>query len=120
MSRPDRDRTMDDIELPSKNSAGSSLFMNVTFRSTLLCQYAVSRCSECLRTGRQRGRSLSPGRGKNCLHFISSRPVLVPTYSPSHWVPGLKRPGREADHSPPVSAEIKNPCTYTATPLHTS
>jgi hypothetical protein len=24
------------------------------------------------------------------------------------WLPGVKRPGREADHSPPSSAEIKN------------
>jgi hypothetical protein len=31
---------------------------------------------------------------------------------PSQWVPGdvslgLKRPGREADHSPPTSAQVK-------------
>jgi len=35
-----------------------------------------------------------------------------PTQPPIHWVPGglflgVKRPGREADHSPPSSAEIK-------------
>jgi hypothetical protein len=35
---PDRERTMDDTELPSKNSAGSSLFMKVTLLSTFLCQ----------------------------------------------------------------------------------
>jgi hypothetical protein len=29
--------------------------------------------------------------------------------------PGLKRPGREADHSPPSSAEIKNAWSYTST-----
>jgi hypothetical protein len=29
--------------------------------------------------------------------------------------PGVKRPGREADHSPP-SAEVKNAWSYTATP----
>jgi hypothetical protein len=32
--------------------------------------------------------------------------------------PGLKRPGREADHSPPSSAEVKNAWSYTSTPLY--
>jgi hypothetical protein len=30
---------------------------------------------------------------------------------------GLKRPGREADHSSPSSAEVKNAWNYTSTPL---
>jgi hypothetical protein len=30
--------------------------------------------------------------------------------------PGVKRPGREADHSPPSSAEVKNEWSYTSTP----
>jgi hypothetical protein len=30
--------------------------------------------------------------------------------------PGVKRPGREADHSPPYSAEVKNVWSYTSTP----
>jgi hypothetical protein len=30
--------------------------------------------------------------------------------------PGLKRPGREADHSPPANAEIKKMWIYTSTP----
>jgi hypothetical protein len=41
---------------------------------------------------------------------------------PSQWVaealsPGIKRPGRDADHSPPPSAEVKNTWRYTSTPL---
>jgi hypothetical protein len=41
-----------------------------------------------------------------------SRPALGPTQPPIRWVPGdlspgVKRPGREADHSPPSSAEVK-------------
>jgi hypothetical protein len=52
-----------------------------------------------------RGRSSSRGRGKIFLLFTSSRPVLVPT-QPS--VPGEKRPGRDVNHSPPSSAEVKN------------
>jgi hypothetical protein len=39
--------------------------------------------------------------------------ALGPTQPPIQWIPGalslgVKRPGREADHSPPSSAEGKN------------
>jgi hypothetical protein len=39
------------------------------------------------------------------------------------WVPGalslgVKRPEREADHSPPSSAEVKNAGSYTSTPQY--
>ena len=41
-----------------------------------------------------------------------SRPALRPTQPPVKWVPGLSRgkvrPGRNADPSPPPSAEVKN------------
>jgi hypothetical protein len=42
----------------------------------------------------------------------NSRTALGPTQPPMQWVPGalslgVKRPGREADHSPPSSAEAK-------------
>jgi hypothetical protein len=30
--------------------------------------------------------------------------------------PGVKRPGREADHSPPTSVEVKRMWIYTSTP----
>jgi hypothetical protein len=38
--------------------------------------------------------------------------ALGPTQPPIQWVPGalslgIKRPGREADHSPPSSAKVK-------------
>jgi len=32
----------------------------------------------------------------------------------------VKRPGREADHSPPSNAEVKNAWSYTSTPTNTS
>jgi hypothetical protein len=32
--------------------------------------------------------------------------------------PGVKRQGREADHSPPASAEVKKMWIYTATPTY--
>jgi hypothetical protein len=65
-----------------------------------------------LSTERPRGRSSSPG-GINNFHFsISSRPALGSIQPPIQWVPGdispgVKRHEREADHSPPTSAEVK-------------
>jgi hypothetical protein len=46
------------------------------------------------------------------LFTTASRTALGPTQPPIQWVPGahslgVKRPGREADHSPPSSAEVK-------------
>jgi hypothetical protein len=46
------------------------------------------------------------------LFTTASRTALGPTQPPIKWVPGVlslrvKRPGREADHSPPSSAEVK-------------
>jgi hypothetical protein len=53
------------------------------------------------------GRGSNPGRSKNFL-FTTPRPTLGPTQPPIQWVPGLKRQGSEADHSPPSSAEVKS------------
>jgi hypothetical protein len=51
----------------------------------------------------------------------TARPALRPTQPPLQWVPGAlspegRRPGRETDHSPPSSAEVKNEWSYTSTP----
>jgi hypothetical protein len=57
------------------------------------------------------------------LDFLStsSRPVLGIIQPPIQWAlgalsPGLKRPGCEANHSPPTSAEVKKKWIYTSTP----
>jgi hypothetical protein len=47
------------------------------------------------------------------LFTAASRKALGSTQPPIQWVPGalslvIKRPGREADHSPPSSAEVRN------------
>jgi hypothetical protein len=80
-----------------------------------------SRYSDWLRAGRLRGRSSSPGRVKNFLFSTSSRPALGPTQPPIQRVlgavsPGVKRPEREADHSPPANTEVKKMWIYTSTP----
>jgi hypothetical protein len=58
------------------------------------------------------GQGSSPNRDKIFLFSIASRPALGPTQPPIQWVPGtlsqgVKRLGREADHSPPAIAEVK-------------
>jgi hypothetical protein len=50
-----------------------------------------------------------------------SRPALGSIQPPIQWVPGaislgVKRPGREADHSASSSAEVKNAWGYTSSP----
>jgi hypothetical protein len=51
---------------------------------------------------------------------MEPKPALGRT-QPIKWVPGalsfgVKPPEREADHSPPPSAEVKNAWNYTSTP----
>jgi hypothetical protein len=55
------------------------------------------------------------------LFTTASRLDLGPTQPPIQWVLGTlslgaKRPGREADPSPPSSAEVKNAWSYTSSP----
>jgi hypothetical protein len=62
------------------------------------------------------GRSgFDPQQGQRIFPLSSaSRPVLGPTQPPVQWVPGVlspgakAQPGRDADHSPPSSAEVVN------------
>jgi hypothetical protein len=57
----------------------------------------------------------SPAGGQRIFPLSSvSRPALGPTLPPVQWVPGVlspgvkARPGRDADNSPPSSAEVEN------------
>jgi hypothetical protein len=57
------------------------------------------------------------------LFATAFRPALGPTQPPVQWVPGalspgVKRPGREANQSPPSSVEVKNAWRYTSTPQY--
>jgi hypothetical protein len=61
-------------------------------------------------------------QGLGIFLFITvSRTAVGPTQPPIQWVPGapslrVKQPGREADHSPPSSAEVMNAWSYTFAP----
>jgi hypothetical protein len=48
------------------------------------------------------------------LHVVQTCSEVHPTTYPK--VLGIKRPRREAAHSPPTSAEVKRMCIYTSTP----
>jgi hypothetical protein len=56
-----------------------------------------------------------------CLFTIVSRPALGTILPPIQWIPvahslGVKQPGREPDHTPPTSAEVKNVWSYISAP----
>jgi hypothetical protein len=61
---------------------------------------------------------------KNFLFSTLSRRAPGPTQPPIQWVPGalcpgVKRPGREADHSPRTGADVKkNVGLYIHCPIH--
>jgi hypothetical protein len=67
----------------------------------------------------------SGARETEFLFATASRPALGPTQPPTQWTPGTlswkaKRSGREADHSPPSRAEVKNAWRAVTPVLHTS
>jgi hypothetical protein len=90
---------------------------------TNICSGYRSRYSDWLRAGWLRGWSSSPGGGKNFHFSMSSKQTLGLTQPPIQSLPGalssgVKRPGREADHSPPTSAEVMKTWVYTSTPSY--
>jgi hypothetical protein len=56
--------------------------------------------------------------GRICVNVgVVRRPASSPMGT-REFFSGVKRPGREADHSPPSSAEVKNAWSYTSTPQY--
>jgi hypothetical protein len=81
------------------------LFINVSILTIFRNFYTV--------VGIATGYGLDDGRVKNFLFSTSSRQAMGSTQPPIQCVPGalspgIKRPGRETDHSPPTNAEVKN------------
>jgi hypothetical protein len=50
--------------------------------------------------------------------IIQSAAQRYTTELPYEMGTGIKRPGREADHSPPCSADVTNAWCYTSTPRY--
>jgi hypothetical protein len=71
----------------------------------------------------QGGGSSSPGRVKKFLlrHIVQTGSGVHRTsykMGTGGSFPGVKRQGREADHSPPTNAEVKKMWNYTSIPLY--
>jgi hypothetical protein len=70
-------------------------------------------CSVSMATGYGLDGQVSiPSSGRDFFFSTASRPALGPIQTPSQSVsgafsPGMKRPGREVDNSPPSSIEVK-------------
>jgi hypothetical protein len=97
----------------------------------LECQNRICRCLLTLlilvyiaTSFQQYNPSSIPSKDKSHLIFTtSSSPALGPTQPPMQWVswalfPGVKRPGREADHSSPTNSVVKKLWIYTSTPSY--
>jgi hypothetical protein len=106
-------------------SHSTDLYSWDTLWSWLLINFASRDSAVSIATtyevDNKKGRNSSPSRVKNFLFSTSSRPDLAFIQLPSQWVsgalsPAVKRPGREADHSPPSTAEVKKTRIYASTP----
>jgi hypothetical protein len=74
-------------------------------------------------TGWDRRFQSQQGVGNFSLHHrvqtgSADHPLPLIQYVPGALSVGIKRPGREADHSPPSSADVKNAWSYTSTPQY--
>jgi hypothetical protein len=91
-------------------------------KCAVCCSLSVFTASQQLATdSRPRDQSSRPCWDKTFLLSTSSRPILGLTHLPIQWVsaslsPAVKWPGCEADHSPPISAEVNNTWIQTFTP----
>jgi hypothetical protein len=101
----------------------SIILLLTVFNVNIDTQYIIGSIGIALGYGLDdRGSGVDSRRGLGIFLFTTaSRTVLGPTQPPFQWVPGplslgVKRPGHEADHSPPSGVEVKNARNYTSTP----
>jgi hypothetical protein len=88
------------------------------FSISFLLTVFLSRYSDWPRAGRPRGLSSSSARVKNFLTVQTDSGVHPTSYTMATGAlsPEVKRPGLEADHSPPASVEVKKIWIYTPLP----
>jgi hypothetical protein len=116
-----REFLIDKIEkFATKNKNITDLYRRVNKFKRGYQTRSGSRCSDWIWAERPRGRSLSPGGGQEflLLHVVQTGPGVHPTSYPMGTggsFLGVKRPGREADHSLPTSAEVMKMRIYTST-----
>jgi hypothetical protein len=95
----------------SKNHPHVCSLQNTCNQTLVLASPSLRRRTVICFVDSSVGIALGYGLGIS-LFTTASRTALGPTQPPIQWVPGalslgVKRPGREADHSLPSSAEIK-------------
>jgi hypothetical protein len=71
-----------------------------------------------LPSGHPRNCGSNPGTCKISLSSETSGQVLKPIHAPIQRVTGIKRPGREAEHSPPSQADDKNEWKCASIPIY--
>jgi hypothetical protein len=113
-------RQLNSRESDLRDSCGEERYLcNCRETNPVGPEHSRSRYSDELRAGRP---GSIPGGGKISAYFTASRPTLGSTQPPIQWIPvalssGIKRPGREADHLPPTSAEVKKHGATTPFPI---
>jgi hypothetical protein len=96
-------------------------FQNPVLRSTA-SQDTVVGIVTGLRSGRPMNRiSISDRRKETFLRSVrngsDAHPAFCSVGTVGYFLCGVKRPGREADHSPPCSAEVRSLSNHSYTPV---
>jgi hypothetical protein len=81
----------------------------------------VGKLGDQATDGQPGNRNSIPSKGRNVSFSTMSRPALGSTQpliqGVQYSIPGVKRPTRKANHSPPPSSEVKNVRFTSAPPL---
>jgi hypothetical protein len=97
------------------------VYLTVSYKLSKSRNSSVGIVTE-LRAGRSGFKGSIPGRdweffsSAPCLDLSEAHPASYPVGKLGALSPGVERPGREADHSPPSSADVKNSWSCTSTP----